>query len=534
MAPGRFPPARRPRFPSPSSGCCRRLARERTPRVRPRGKDPRRRPGGRSSRSLRQVEARFPQRAPGTPSTPGDCLGKARDSSSRDALGDLRPGEDLARGQPGGRLDDGKPRRRDVGRDQPLADAGGEGVGSGEEEGNVGAERQADRQQPFQRPVEAPETVEGEQRRRRRPSCRRRARRPTGRCLSTVMSAPERVAGRRLQRARGAQAEVVGGERGRGVVAAQRARRRAARRGSCRTSRSAPSAIRAGACRRRGGRRRAGTGSAWPAPACRRSRRCSSRQEPSRRIRTVTTGAGASRVAAIVPAANCDEVDAPAELAKARRRRVSTAWSARHPGARSAPRATAGRAASRTRPRSARSRRAPRGSARRGSRSGASRAASSARPRRATSAPARACCRAASTGRACRRVESPRRSNAAETERGDSLATGSTRSARRPERTSLAPAGGAGGTVVQAAASGGEGAAATTARQPERLEPRPRHRAAPGHRSTRRRASVSRRTSFCASRERASRKTRRASSVWPTLHSTSPRWAAISGSGRAW
>ena len=95
-----------------------------------------------------------------------DCLGKARDSSSRDALGDLRPGEDLARGQPGGRLDDGKPRRRDVGGDQPLADAGGDGVGSGEEEGNVGAEGQADRKQPLQRPVEAPEAIEGEQRRR--------------------------------------------------------------------------------------------------------------------------------------------------------------------------------------------------------------------------------------------------------------------------------------------------------------------------------------------------------------------------------
>ena len=71
MASGRFPPVRRPRFPSPSSGCCRRLARERTPRVRPRGRDPRPQPGGRSSRSLRQVEARFPASAPGSPSTPG-------------------------------------------------------------------------------------------------------------------------------------------------------------------------------------------------------------------------------------------------------------------------------------------------------------------------------------------------------------------------------------------------------------------------------------------------------------------------------
>ena len=38
--------------------------------------------------------------------------------------------------------------------------------------------------------------------------------------------------------------------------------------------------------------------------------------------------------------------------------------------------------------------------------------------------------------------------------------------------------------------------------------------------------------SFWASRERASRKIRRASSARPALHSTSPRCAAISGSGR--
>ena len=70
------------------------------------------------------------------------CFGKARDSSSRDALGDLRPGEDLAGGQPGGRLDDGKPRRRDVCGQQPLADAGGHGVGPGEEERDVGTQGQ--------------------------------------------------------------------------------------------------------------------------------------------------------------------------------------------------------------------------------------------------------------------------------------------------------------------------------------------------------------------------------------------------------
>jgi hypothetical protein len=37
---------------------------------------------------------------------------------------------------------------------------------SGEEEGDVGAEGEADREQPFERPAEAPEAIEGEQRRR--------------------------------------------------------------------------------------------------------------------------------------------------------------------------------------------------------------------------------------------------------------------------------------------------------------------------------------------------------------------------------
>ena len=67
----------------------------------------------------------------------------------------------------------------------------------------------------------------------------------------------------------------------------------------------------------------------------------------------------------------------------------------------------------------------------------------------------------------------------------------------------------------------------------ERSEQRRRRDCAqPAHKSTRNRASVSRSTSFVASRLRPSRSTRRASSRWPLTHSTSPRWAAISGSGR--
>ncbi len=68
----------------------------RPPRARPRGKAPRPRPAGRCARSPRRVDRL------GFPCAPArhrrrNGLGKARDSSSVDALGDLRAGEDLAR-----------------------------------------------------------------------------------------------------------------------------------------------------------------------------------------------------------------------------------------------------------------------------------------------------------------------------------------------------------------------------------------------------------------------------------------------------
>ena len=524
MAPCRFLPARRPRFPNPSSGCCRRFAEARPPRVRPRGKAPRPRPGGRSSRSLRRVEARFPVALPrarlgidtGTASGKPAILAAATRSATSG------PAEDLARGQCRRRLDDGEPRRRDVGRHQPLADAA--------RRRRCAPARKNGTSAPSARPIGRSRSS-GQSRRQRRLSASsveaaselpppRPA--PQGTRLSIEMSAPSGVpeaacsarAARRHRSSAGSAAPRSW--RARQAVAAR------ARSAACRTSRSAPSATRAGGSRRRAGRRRAGTGSAWPAPARRRGRRCSStsraveldphRHDRRRRLRASPT---------IVPRRS------------ARGRRASRAGEAAPLAARRARRrrATAGRAASRTRPRSARSRRAPRGSARRGRRSGASRAASPARPRRATSAPAPSMLPSGVDRPRLPARESPRRSNAADDASGAARSRPARREARggpRGRRRSGAAA--AGGTVVQAASERRSRRRRRVSRQ--RLEPRPRHRAAPGHRSTRRRASVSRRTSFCASRDRASRKTRAASSVWPALHSTSPRCAAISGSGR--
>ena len=97
----------------------------------------------------------------------GSGLGKTRNSSSGDALGHAGAGEDIGSGEARLGLDDGEPRRRHLGRREPLADSACERVRSAEEERDVGAERRADRQQPLERPVEAPQAVQREQRRRR-------------------------------------------------------------------------------------------------------------------------------------------------------------------------------------------------------------------------------------------------------------------------------------------------------------------------------------------------------------------------------
>ncbi len=152
-----------------------------------------------------------------------NCLGKARDSSSGDALGDLRPGEDLARGQRCRGLDDGEPRRLEVDRDEPLADAAGQRVGSGR--GRTARRRRA--------PGRAAAAARAASRGARagsgpaastpRRSCRRRGRRPTGTRLSSVMSAPSVVADAACRARAARRHRSSAGSAAPSVVAAQQA-----------------------------------------------------------------------------------------------------------------------------------------------------------------------------------------------------------------------------------------------------------------------------------------------------------------------
>ena len=159
-------------------------------------------------------------------------------------------------------------------------------------------------------------------------------------------------------------------------------------------------------------------------------------------------------------------------------------------------------------------------------------AASSARLRPAPSAPARACCRAASKGEGAgardrRAGRRPRRTHAPARRRRHRPRSRAGRKSTRPPRPARAER----RSRRRKPAARRQGATAIAARRARvRATVRP---AAAGHRSTRSRASVSRSTSFDESRERPSRQTWRASSVLPSFHSTSPRCAAISGSGRA-
>ena len=103
----------------------------------------------------------------------------------------------------------------------------------------------------------------------------------------------ERGAALGLQRAARRRAQVVGRQRQAQVVALQRGRRCGARSARCRPSRSARTPTAAGGSRRRAGRPRAGTGSAWPAPAGRRERASSWLTDPASRAPTVPARAHA-------------------------------------------------------------------------------------------------------------------------------------------------------------------------------------------------------------------------------------------------
>ena len=108
--------------------------------------------------------------------------------------------------------------RRQLDRREPLADAFDEGVVPAEEEGHIGAERDAQRHQPLSRPVELPQPVQCEQGTGRIRAAAAHAGTP-GHALGDRDVGTERAAAGRLQRAGSSQAQVIGGQRGAQVVA---------------------------------------------------------------------------------------------------------------------------------------------------------------------------------------------------------------------------------------------------------------------------------------------------------------------------
>ena len=360
------------------------------------------------------------------------------------------------------------------------------------------------------RPVQAPQPVQRQQRAWRRRNCRRPCRRPRARCLSIEMSAPSGVP------LAACSARAARRHRSSAGSAAPRSWR--ASRPSCaplEVQRVAPvdqhehrlqQVVAVGAPadhvqeqvqlgRRRhveqrcAGSSQSSSRAAQPSPPAGRARAASDAGRSSKRARST-----ASRVARS-PAPGCS----------------GTA------GRRAGPRP----AAQPVEQRGQRQRLAEQASRDSASRSAKRRLAlrrDQHAPRRATSAPAPASCPAAWSGRS-----SPLLGVAAQLEAALSAApAGPAWPRRAPTGGRPAPADGArgaGGTAAQPAR-------ASAAQQPGAARP------PDAHRSTCRRASVSRSTSLAASRLRASRQMRRASSRWPMAHSTSPRWAAISGSGR--
>ena len=483
-------PSRTLRCPNPSSGCCRSGPPATAPPAPPRA-------AGFGERL--QVVA--------TDSASGVCK-KARKYSSGACRGRASGWPKTAvRGQRRGGLDHREPLRRHVDRRQPLADALDEGVAPADEERHVGAQRQRQLGQPRRAASAGPTGGSAPAACWRRRSCRRPGRRPTGTRLSIEMSAP--------------------------------------------------SAQPLAACSARAARRhRSSAGSGWPR-SCRAQhavvaalevqRVAPVDQHEHRLQQVVAVGAPADdvqeqvelgrrgnvvdRVMQLVHAGRRVESRAHADRRRRRRgarrpslrrsgpgRRASRAARSRAwPAAGSARRARAGRAASRTAPPAAGSRRAPRASARRGRRSAARRRASAAAHRPAASAPGRAWCRAAPSAQLAARCVAAQLESGADAAR----ATG-----RRRDRQ---PA----GQARRRLGGGARRAAAASPRQRRDQHRRAPPRTAHAHRSTCSRASVSRSTSLAASRPRASRQTRRASSRWPLTHSTSPRCAAISASGRA-
>ena len=175
------PPVRTPRFPNPSCGCCRRPVAGAAAALCDLGAKPL---GGGlqvvASEALGEFRLGFPNPAR-LAWRARKGFGKARDYSSGDAIGHLRAGEDVARGECRGRLDDGEPRRRHVDRGEPLADALDEGVAR--RRGRTARRRPAPgRSAAAARAASrAPRAGSAPAASRRRRSCRRPGRRPTAR-----------------------------------------------------------------------------------------------------------------------------------------------------------------------------------------------------------------------------------------------------------------------------------------------------------------------------------------------------------------
>ena len=207
-------PLRTPRCPSPSCGCCRSAPPATAAASAPRGnaasaagcRSLRPNPPQPRTRRCRSVPARKPASITASVSRTSSGLAKI-----------VRAWRCAAAG-----LTTAKPLRRQRQRRQPLADAFDEGVAPAEEERHVGAQRRspsASRRARGQcrphRRFSASSVVAASELPPPRPA-------PQGTRLSIEMSAPSGVPDCRLQRARGAQAQVVGRQRrrpGRGAPA---------------------------------------------------------------------------------------------------------------------------------------------------------------------------------------------------------------------------------------------------------------------------------------------------------------------------
>ena len=246
---------------------------------------------------------------------------RAREYNSFGVAGQRRAAEDVRGGDGRGRLDHREALRRQGQRRQPLADAFDEGVVAADEEGHVGAQRcRPSASSRCARPVQAPQPVQRQQRAGGVGTAAAQAGAPghllVDRDVGAAARMPLAAAAARAARRHRSSAGSAGPRSWRASAAVAAALEVQA----CRTSRSARTPTAAGGSRRRAGRPRAGTGSAWPAPARRSSaRRLMARSAGPAGARTACTARRGAAPARTTSSRRLEarQVDGPAQLHEA-------------------------------------------------------------------------------------------------------------------------------------------------------------------------------------------------------------------------